>query len=104
MKLRTMTEEEFEREVLAAPGPVLLDFAAAWCPPCRALAPTLEALARERAGRLRVETIDADRSPRLAQRCDVRSLPTLISFAGGRELGRTVGALAREKLLERLKL
>ncbi len=51
-----------------------------------------------------METIDADASPRLAQRCDVRSLPTLISFAGGRELGRTVGAMTREKLLERLKL
>src|SRR6266511_3812593 len=98
MKLRTMTEAEFEREVLGAPGPVLVDFAATWCPPCRVLDPILGALARERAGRLRVETIDADASPRLAQRCDVRSLPTLISFAGGRELGRTVGAMTREKL------
>jgi thioredoxin 1 len=99
-----MTEEQFERDVLAAEVPVLLDFATTWCPPCRAIAPMLEALAKERAGRLRVESVDAEASIPLARRCDVRSFPTIIAFAGGREVARTVGAMPREKLLERLKL
>src|SRR5215475_13244692 len=91
MDLRTMTEEEFEREVLAAPGPVLVDFATSWCPPCRVLAPILAAIAEERAGKLRVETVDAEASVPLARRCEVRSFPTVIAFAGGREVARTVG-------------
>jgi thioredoxin 1 len=99
-----MTEAEFEAEVLAAPQPVLLDFAASQCAPCRALAPILESLAGERAGRLRVETIDAEASMPLSRRCDVRSFPTLIVFAGGREVARTVGLTSKEKLLARLKL
>jgi thioredoxin 1 len=69
MKLRTMTEEQFEREVLAAPETVLLDFSTSWCPPCRVLAPILASLADERRGRLRVETVDAEASVPLAQRC-----------------------------------
>jgi thioredoxin 1 len=90
--------------VLGAAGPVLVDFATSWCPPCRVLAPILAALERERAGRLRVETVDAEASQPLARRCEVRSFPTVIAYAGGREVARTVGVMARDRLVERLKL
>jgi thioredoxin 1 len=99
-----MSEEEFAREVLAAPHPVLVDFATSWCGPCRALAPVLRALADERAGRITVETVDAEASQALAARYDVRSFPTVIKFAGGRETARVVGAMAKERLIERLRL
>lgn len=101
-----MTEEQFHREVLAAPQPVLVDFATAWCGPCRALAPVLRRLAEERAGRLSVVTVDGDAadSQPLLTRLDVRSFPTVIAFAGGREIGRAIGLMARDKLLSRLHL
>jgi len=104
MTLQTMTEQEFEAEVLAATHPVLVDFATSYCGPCRALAPILGALATERSGRLTVKTIDAEASRALAMRYDVRSFPTVIAFAGGREVARAVGMMPKDKLLERLKL
>src|SRR5437773_12520404 len=101
--MEPMTEEQFEREVLAAPLPVLVDFATSWCPPCRALAPILRQLAAERAGRLTLRTVDADASHALTVRYDVRYFPTMIAFAGGREVARAIGAMPREKLLRQLK-
>jgi thioredoxin 1 len=103
MKLTTMTEEDFAREVLASPQPVLVDFATNWCPPCRALAPVLSALASERTG-LTVKSIDAEACRSIAARYDVRSFPTLIVFSDGREVSRSVGLASKEKLIERLKL
>jgi thioredoxin 1 len=99
MTLSTMTEKQFETEVLGASGPVLVDFATNWCAPCRALAPILRALEAERAGRLVVKSVDAEASLPLAVRYDVRSYPTVIAFAGGREVGRAVGLMSKEKLL-----
>jgi thioredoxin len=99
-----MTEAEFEKEIVGAPQPVLIDFATPWCAPCRALAPILSALASERAGQLRVETVDAEASLELSRRFDVRSFPTVIAFSGGREVARAVGLMAKEKLVARLKL
>ena len=97
-----MTEQEFESEVLAASHPVLVDFATHWCPPCRALAPILQALAAERT--LALESIDGDTSRELVTRCDVRSFPTVIVFSGGREVARAVGLMQKSKLLSQLKL
>jgi thioredoxin len=99
-----MTEAEFEQEIVGAPHPVLIDFATPWCAPCRALAPILSALASERAGKLRIETVDAEASLPLSRRFDVRSFPTVIAFSGGREVARAVGLMAKEKLVARLKL
>jgi thioredoxin len=104
MKLRAMNEAEFAAEVLAAPQTVLVDFATSWCAPCRALAPILRAVAAERGGQLSVATIDAEASQALARRYDVRSFPTVIAFAGGREVARTVGLTSKERLIERLRL
>jgi len=76
-------------------GLIVLDFTAAWCSPCRALAPTLAALAQAYAGRLAMLEIDCDREPVVAQRFDVRSAPTVVLVRDGREVGRVVGARPR---------
>jgi thioredoxin 1 len=95
-----ITEQTFEAEVLAAQEPVLVDFTATWCPPCRAILPILQKLSDESAGRLKVVKVDSDASPGLATRLGVRALPTVIAFAGGREVARHVGMTTREKLFK----
>jgi len=78
--------------------PVLIDFTAAWCAPCRAIAPHVAAIAREYAGRLTVGTCDVDAESALAARLDVRAMPTLILFKGGQVVGQIVGAVPRAKI------
>jgi thioredoxin 1 len=95
-----ITEQTFETEVLSAPEPVLVDFTATWCSPCRALLPILHKVSEEGAGRLKVVKVDSDASPGLATRFGVRALPTVIAFAGGKEVARHVGLTTREKLLK----
>lgn len=95
--------DEFEEEVLRAAGPVLVDFSAAWCAPCRALAPALEELARELAGRARVVTVDVDASPDLARRWGVSSIPCLVVFRGGREVRRMVGFAPKARIADALE-
>jgi thioredoxin len=90
--------DDFEREVLQAEGLVLVDFWATWCPPCRRLAPTVEALANDYKGRLSVAKIDVDGSPELAQRYGIQSIPTLILFRGGRVVDKRLGALPKDDL------
>lgn len=81
--------------VARAPGVLLLDFTAAWCGPCRVMNPILETLATEYTGRVRVAAIDVDHEPTLAQRFDVRSMPTFVVLRDGREVGRIVGSRPR---------
>ena len=96
--VRAVTEAVFEREALSAEGPVLVDFWAGWCPPCRRLAPTLEALAAEYQGRLTVLKVDVDENPELSARYGIRSIPTLILFKDGRVADRKLGALPMDEL------
>ena len=96
--VRAVTAAEFEREVLQAEGLVLVDFWAAWCPPCRRLAPTLDGLAAEYEGRLSVVKVDVDENPELAQRYGIQSIPTLILFRDGRAVDKRLGALPKEEL------
>lgn len=98
--VHAVTSAEFEREVLQADGLVLVDFWAAWCPPCRRLAPTLEALAADYQGRVAVAKVDVDENPELAQRYGVQSIPTLILFRGGRAVDKRLGALPGNDLRE----
>jgi thioredoxin 1 len=94
----------FAESVLASPVPVLVDFTAVWCAPCRSLAPHVAAVAEQYQGRLRVGHCDADGDPELVARFDVRSLPTLLLFSGGEVVGQLVGAVPRariESLVER---
>jgi thioredoxin 1 len=95
-----VTDATFEGEVLAERGTVLVDFGAAWCPPCRALEPIIEAVARERAGSLKVVSIDTDASPESARRCAVRATPTLVVFRDGERRAAHVGAIPKAKVLE----
>jgi thioredoxin 1 len=96
--IRYIDESSFEAEVLQAVQPVLVDFTAAWCPPCRALLPVLEQLAERRAGRLKVVSVDADGCPELAARLGVRAFPTVVAFTKGREIGRHLGLTSLSKL------
>jgi thioredoxin 1 len=95
-------DSSFDKEVLEAKLPVLVDFVGTWCPPCRALAPIVAQVAAETVGRARVVTIDADTSPGTARRYGVRGVPTLLVFRDGEKRAQHLGATTREKLLEML--
>jgi thioredoxin 1 len=85
-------------DVLATPDPVLLDFGATWCPPCRAMDPHVAALATQYAGRVRVATINIDDNPDAATRFSVRAAPTFLLVRDGAVVERIVGAVPRSKL------
>ena len=97
-QVRAVTSTEFERDVLQAEGLVLVDFWATWCPPCRRLAPVVDALASDYEGRLSVAKVDVDENPELAQRYGIQSIPTLILFRDGRAVDKRLGALPKEEL------
>ena len=88
---------------IAGDTPVLVDFWAEWCAPCRAVAPILEDIARENETRLRVVKLNVDENPDVAKRLGILSIPTLILFAKGEEKARVVGARAKEQLLREIE-
>ena len=95
------TSSDFRDQVLASPEPVVVDFTAAWCAPCRSMSPVLEELAGRHAGRVRVAVVDVEQAPELAQAYRVTAMPTLIAFRGGEVVHHTVGYGGRGPL-ERL--
>jgi thioredoxin 1 len=96
--VRVLTDQNWEQEVLRSDVPVLVDFWAAWCAPCRMIAPSIEALAGEYAGKAMVGKLNVDDNPMVAARYDVRSIPTLIVFKGGQVAEQRVGALPRAEI------
>ena len=98
-----VTDANFAKEVLQAPLPTLIDFWAVWCAPCRAIAPHVEALAGEYAGRIKVGKCDIDSNPQVPSNYDVRSIPTLLLFKGGQVVGQVVGAVPRARLEDMIK-
>ncbi|MFD7729526.1 thioredoxin [Kitasatospora phosalacinea] len=100
--VRSVTDRDFASEVLAAEGPVLVEFTAEWCPPCRQLAPVLAELAREQEGRLAVVALDVDANPETRIAYGVLSMPTLMVFKGGEPVRSMVGARAKSRLLREL--
>jgi thioredoxin 1 len=93
-----VTDTNFESDVLKSPVPVLVDFWAVWCAPCRAIAPHVDAIAGEYAGKLRVGKLDIDSNPEVPSQFEVRSIPTLLLFKEGKVVGQLVGAVPRAKL------
>lgn len=96
--LMDLRDGEFEQRVLQSTEPVLVEFWAAWCGPCRKFAPVVGEVVEEYKGRLRRLRVDTDESVRLPQECDVSSIPTLILFAGGKEVARFVGRKTAQEL------
>jgi thioredoxin 2 len=95
---------DFDELARDSPLPVLVDFWAAWCGPCRAVAPDLEALAQDRAGHLGVAKVDTESLPDLAARFGIRSIPSLLLFRNGREVHREAGAMPAREIVARMGL
>lgn len=102
MPLPTVNERNFEQEVLLSEEPVLVEFGAEWCGPCKTMAPELQALAGELKGKAKIVTVDIDRSPMIARQLGVQSVPTFVVFHQGRPVGGKVGAVQRRELREML--
>ena len=96
--VREVSDTSFEEEVLRSDKPVLVDFWAAWCAPCRMVAPVVEAVADEYKDGARVVKLNVDDNPSIAQRYGIKGIPTMILFRSGKEEERVVGATSRESL------
>jgi thioredoxin 1 len=99
----TFTDENFEAEVLKSDKPVLVDFWAEWCGPCRMMAPALEAIADEYAGRVKVGKMNVDESPSTPPRYQIRGIPTLLVFKDGQVREQYVGATSKDTLVKMLE-
>ena len=93
-----VSDANFDQEVLQSEQPVMVDFWAVWCGPCKQLAPTVDALADQYKGKLKVAKMDIDHHQIVPQQYGVRSIPTLLIFKGGKVVGQLVGAMPRSKL------
>ena len=98
-----VTDGTFENEVIKADGPVLVDFWADWCGPCKMIAPIIEDLAEEYDGKVKFAKLDVDSNPSIAMTYGVRSIPTLLIFDGGSPVGQIVGAVPKATLKSRLE-
>src|SRR5262245_34141924 len=96
------TDENFEREVIESQTPVLVDFWAEWCGPCRVIAPVVEELAGEYEGRVKIGKLDIDANPGVTAMLNVRSIPTIVFFKDGQIVDHTVGAVPKRILIEQL--
>ncbi len=99
----SVTDATFAEEVERSPVPVLLDLWAPWCGPCRMIAPVLESLASEWAGRVRIAKLNVDENPATASRFNARSIPLLVVIKDGREVDRIIGVQPREEIKRRLE-
>ena len=98
-----LTEQNFDAEVLKSELPVLVDFWAEWCGPCRMLTPVIEDVAKDLAGKLKVGKINVDECQELASKFNILSIPTLIVFKQGKPIDQMVGAMSKDQLLNKIK-
>ena len=99
----TLQDSTFDAEVLKSDVPVLVDFWAVWCGPCKAIAPAVDDVAREFKGKLKVAKLDIDSHQGVPQQFGIRSIPTLLLFKGGRVVDTIIGAVPKSKLVESIK-
>jgi thioredoxin 1 len=99
----TLEDGTFDAEVLKSDVPVLVDFWAVWCGPCKAIAPAVDEIAREYKGKLKVAKLDIDTHQEVPQKYGIRSIPTLLVFKGGRVVDTIIGAVSKAKIEESLK-
>ncbi len=97
---KMVSDKDFEAEVLKSAEPVIVDFYAEWCGPCKAMAPALEQLATEMAGKVKIVKVDVDQNPGITGKYGIRAMPTPIAFKGGQPVGQQVGALVQKTKLE----
>lgn len=102
MKPIEITDANFEQEVLKSDKPVLIDFWAVWCGPCKMVAPVVEEIASEYNGKLKVGKLDVDRNPEVSMKFGIRSIPTLMVFKAGKVVEQIIGAVPKRNLLDKL--
>ena len=100
--VKTFTDSNFNEEVLQSQDPVLVDFWAVWCGPCRAIAPMVEELATEYKGKAKIGKLNVDENQQIAARYGIRSIPTLLVFKGGQVVDQVIGAVPKNKLVDAL--
>ena len=100
MSTRAVTDDSFQSDVLSADGPVLVDFWAEWCGPCKQIAPALEEIAKEMGEKLTVAKLNIDDNPKTTAQYNVRGIPTLLIFKGGQVVAQKMGALPKGKIME----
>jgi thioredoxin 1 len=103
MSATHVTTDQFDTEVLQSSVPVLVDFWAVWCGPCRAIAPHVDAIAQEYAGRAKVVKVNVDEEPEIALRYGIQSIPTLLFFKDGKVQDMIVGVVPRQTIVQKLE-